>query len=513
MHNIEPTVDYNDIICADTVAEPSAMVVFGASGDLAQRKLVASLYGLYEKKLLNEKFFLIGCSRTKLSDDEFRMRCKKSILSVHPDLNPDELNVFLSKFYYLSGQYDDQNYYQEISRKLDALSSKYKLCGCFVYYLSTPPTLFPVITGELGKSGLSYGGCADSCKKSRIVIEKPFGRDTSSSRELNAKIREYFDEHQIYRIDHYLGKETVQNILMFRFANSIFEPLWNRNYIDHIQITIAESLGVEGRYGYYDSSGVLRDMFQNHMIQLLSLVAMEPPVAFEADSIRDEKSRVVNALRDFKEEQIDELFVRGQYSSGNLDGKDVCGYREENELLANSNTETFLACKLMIDNWRWKDVPFYLRSGKRLKKKTTEIAITFKEVPHSMFSSVGIDKLTPNTLVLKIQPCEGTSLSFQTKRPGSKACMATLTMDYDYQEIFGTQMPEAYERLLLDCMVGDQTLFSRFDCVDKSWQYFDKVLAHWKKSGQAPYLYNAGSESFEEADALIKADSRQWRSL
>jgi glucose-6-phosphate 1-dehydrogenase len=249
------------------------------------------------------------------------------------------------------------------------------------------------------------------------------------------------------------------------------------------------------------------------MVQLLSLVAMEPPVAFEADSIRDEKFRVVNSIRAIKEEDIDDLFIRGQYRSGVIDGKKVCGYREESEALGNSNTETFLACKLMIDNWRWKDVPFYLRSGKRLKKKTTEIAITFKEVPHSMFSSVGIDALAPNVLVLKIQPCEGTSLSFQTKRPGSKACMATLTMDYDYQKIFGTKMPESYERLLLDSMVGDQTLFSRFDCVDKSWKYFEKVLDHWSKGNESPHLYDAGSESFDLADKLLTSDARTWRSL
>jgi glucose-6-phosphate 1-dehydrogenase len=331
--------------------------------------------------------------------------------------------------------------------------------------------------------------------------------------ELNSRIQQCFDESQIYRIDHYLGKETVQNILMFRFANAIFEPVWNRNFIDHVQITIAESIGVEHRAGYYDKAGALRDMFQNHMLGMLSLVAMEPPVSFAADSIRDEKVKLLRSIRAFAPESLSGLMVRGQYGPGTVNGGQVVGYRQEDGVSVDSRAETFVAAKVFVDNWRWKGVPFYLRTGKRLACKDTEIAITFKQVPHSMFVSAGLAEMPANVLVLQIQPEEGISLSFQAKRPGSKVCMSTLRMDFSYREVFGTEAPEAYQRLLLDCMVGDQTLFIRQDDVEVSWGLLTPVLEAWENADSAPYHYPAGSETFAEADAIIEADGRNWRKL
>ncbi len=353
----------------------------------------------------------------------------------------------------------------------------------------------------------------DSRQQVRLIVEKPFGRDLQSAVQLNTKIQQCFDESQIYRIDHYLGKETVQNILMFRFANAIFEPVWNRNFIDHIQITIAESIGVEHRAGYYDKAGALRDMFQNHMLGMLSLVAMEPPVSFGADGIRDEKVKLLRSIRAFDLESLGNFMTRGQYGPGTINGEQVAGYRQEDGVNANSRTETFVAAKVFVDNWRWKGVPFYLRTGKRLAYKDTEIAITFKQVPHSMFISAGLAEMPANVLVLQIQPEEGISLSFQAKRPGSKVCMSTLRMDFSYREVFGTEAPEAYQRLLLDCMVGDQTLFIRQDNVEVSWGLLTPVLNAWEKSDSVPCQYAAGSDSFAEADALIESDGRKWRKL
>ncbi|MCK5000365.1 MAG: glucose-6-phosphate dehydrogenase, partial [Anaerohalosphaera sp.] len=342
---------------------------------------------------------------------------------------------------------------------------------------------------------------------------KPFGRDLQSAADLNNKIHQCFDESQIYRIDHYLGKETVQNILMFRFANAIFEPLWNRNYIDHVQITIAESLGVEHRGGYYDRSGALRDMFQNHMLGMLSLVAMEAPTSFQADDVRNEKVKLLRAIRQIPVDQMDKYIVRGQYGPGDVDGQPVCGYTKEEGIDPDSSTETYLAAKLFVDNWRWKDVPFYLRTGKRLAERVTEIAITFRSVPHSMFASVGLDQMPRNILVLKIQPNEGIQLGFQAKRPGSKACMSTLQLSFFYNEVFGTSPPESYERLLLDCMVGDQTLFTRQDDIEVAWKLLTPVLEQWQSSGQKPFEYPSGAESFLHADMLIEEDGRKWRNI
>jgi glucose-6-phosphate 1-dehydrogenase len=353
----------------------------------------------------------------------------------------------------------------------------------------------------------------DTKEQIKLVVEKPFGRDLTSAVALNECITRYFDESQVYRIDHYLGKETVQNILMLRFANAIFEPVWNRNYVDHVQITIAETEGVEHRAGYYDTAGALRDMFQNHMLQMLTLVAMEPPISFEADRIRDEKVRLLRSIRPFDLDRLDEYWVRGQYGLGSIAGTTVKGYLEEAGVNPQSKTETFVATKLFIDNWRWQGVPFYLRTGKRLAAKNTEIAITFKKIPYSLFSSVGLDELPTNILVLRIQPEEGISLSFQAKRPGSKLCMSTLNMDFSYQSLFSASVPDPYKRLLLDCMVGDQTLFTRQDDIEVSWQILTPILQAWEQSESSPHFYTAGCQSFAEADKLIENDGRHWREV
>ena len=513
MQEIKPTIDKRDVLCAETVAGPNALVVFGASGDLAQKKLLVSVFRLFTQNLLNDRFYLLGCGRKKFSDEEFRKKAEQSIRENSDFLSSKELDAFTSKLYYIDGDYNDADFYSRIKTKFAELDKKYNVFESLIFYLSVPPLLYVTIVEHLGSAGLSCPEKLGTKKQIKLVVEKPFGRDLQSAVELNNRIHRCFDESQIYRIDHYLGKETVQNILMLRFANTIFEPIWNRNYIDNVQITIAETQGVEHRAGYYDTSGALRDIFQNHMLQMLALVAMESPISFEADHIRDEKVKLLRSIRPFDIKRLDDFIVRGQYGPGSINGKEVKGYLEEDGVRANSKTETFVAAKMFTDNWRWQGVPFYLRTGKRLPAKDTEIAITFKKVPYSMFSSIGLDELPPNVLVLRIQPEEGISLSFQAKRPGSKICMSTLNMNFSYKSVFLVDMPEAYQRLLLDCMVGDQTLFTRQDDVEVSWQLLTTVLQAWEQDESAPHKYPAGSESFAEADRIIESDGRKWRKL
>jgi glucose-6-phosphate 1-dehydrogenase len=512
MEKIHPTLNKQDIICAETSAPSNAMVVFGASGDLAHRKLIPSIFNIFAGDLLDERFYLLGCGRKKLTDEDFREAAQQAIRESCSDASTKDLNAFTGKLYYIEGDYNDTAFYESIKNQLVRLDKEYKVDGCHIFYLAVPPFLYTQIVGHLGNSTLSCVAESDSNQRARLVVEKPFGRDLQSAAELNNKIRRCFDESQIYRIDHYLGKETVQNILMFRFANTIFEPVWNHNYIDHVQITIAESIGVEHRGSYYDKAGALRDMFQNHMLQMLALVAMEPPASFEADCIRDEKIKLLRSIRPFNINELDSLIVRGQYGPGVINSKQVVGYHEEVGVDPHSKTETFVAGKLFIDNWRWKDVPFYLRAGKRLANKYTEIVITFKQVSHSMFASVGLD-MPSNVLILRIQPEEGISVQFQAKRPGSKICMSTLNMSFNYKSVFLVDMPEAYQRLLLDCMVGDQTLFNRYDSVEVAWQLLMPVLQRWESDESVPHEYHAGSESFTEADRLIESDGRKWRKL
>ena len=513
MQQIEPFVDKQDILCAETVAGPNALVVFGASGDLTHRKLLVSIFELYTQDLIDHSFYVLGCGRKAFSDEEFREKARQSIRENAGSLPAEGLDAFASKLYYTEGDYGETDLYHRLKARLPQLNRAHHVHGDCVFYLAVPPFLYPAIVEHLGSAGLACPGAEGTKEQIKLVLEKPFGRDLHSAIALNNCITRCFSESQIYRIDHYLGKETVQNILMLRFANAIFEPVWNRNYIDNVQITIAETVGVEHRAGYYDTSGALRDMFQNHVLQMLTLVAMEPPISFEADRIRDEKVRLLRSIRPFDLERLDEFWVRGQYGQGSVGGKAAKGYLEESGVDPRSTTETFVASKLFIDNWRWQGVPFYLRTGKRLAVKSTEIAITFKKVPYSLFSSVGLDELPANTLVLKIQPEEGISLSFQAKRPGSKLCMSTLNMNFSYRSIFSVGMPEAYKRLLLDCMVGDQTLFTRQDDVEVSWQLLTPILRAWEQDESVPHPYAAGCESFVEADRLIEADGRQWRTL
>ncbi|MHC4096472.1 MAG: glucose-6-phosphate dehydrogenase [Planctomycetota bacterium] len=483
MQEIKPSVIQQDIVCAEIAAPPTAMVVFGASGDLTRRKLLVGLFEVFRRGLLNERFYLLGCGRKEISDEEFRQVAEQAIQEESGDNSAKAIAPFINKLYYMSGDYSDGSFYDKIKVKLAELDKRHKVDGAIVFYLAVPPFLYGTIVEYLGSAGLSSTGEPDSKQRVRLVVEKPFGRDLQSAVELSDKIRRCFDEKQIYRIDHYLGKETVQNILMFRFANIIYEPLWNRNYIDSVQITIAEKIGVEHRASYYDKAGALRDMFQNHMLQMLSLVAMEPPISFEADHIRDEKVKLLRSIRPFEMDKLDDFIVRGQYGAGSINGAEVVGYRQEPGMNPESRTETFVAARLFIDNWRWKGVPFYLRTGKRLADKDTEIAITFKQVPHSMFISAGLDEIPSNILVLQIQPEEGIWLRFQAKRPGSKICMGTLNMNFNYRSVFGIDMPEAYERLA------------------------------WQNDDASPYEYPAGSSSFPQADSLIESDGGQWREL
>ena len=513
MKEIRPSVDKMDVLCPENKAGPNALVVFGASGDLTHRKLLVSVFRLFTQNLLDERFYLLGCGRKKFSDGEFRDKAKQSIRSNTNFLSSKDLDAFANKLSYIDGDYNDADFYERIKTRLAELDKKHNVSGSLVFYLAVPPFLYTTIIEHLGSNGLACPKGLGTKEQVKLVVEKPFGRDLPSAIELNNFISRCFSESQIYRIDHYLGKDTVQNILMLRFANAIFEPVWNRNYIDNVQITISETAGVEHRAGYYNTSGALRDIFQNHMLQMLALVAMESPISFDADNVRDEKVKLLRSIRPFDVGKLDEFCVRGQYGPGSINGKEVQGYLEESGVSKNSKTETFVAAKLFIDNWRWQGVPFYLRTGKRLAKKDTEIAITFKKVPYSMFASVGLDELPPNVLVLQIQPEEGISLSFQAKRPGSKICMSTLNMNFSYKTVFLVDMPEAYQRLLLDCMVGDQTLFTRQDDVEVSWGLLTPILQAWEQDESAPYRYAAGSESFPEADRLIEADGRKWRRL
>jgi glucose-6-phosphate 1-dehydrogenase len=520
VEQIQPLLAALNIVCVDTAAPPTAMVVFGASGDLAHRKLLPSLAQIQQRGLLSEHFCLLGCGRTEYANEQFRETARKSIEENAGNTSADAVDAVLQKFYYLSGDYDDPATYDHIKQRLTELRKKHGIQGCNLFYLAVPPVLYETVAERLGEAGLSRGQEPHCQKQARLVVEKPFGRDLESATQLNDTISKWFRESQIYRIDHYLGKETVQNIMIFRFANAIFEPIWNRNHIDNVQITIAETLGVEHRASYYDESGALRDIFQNHMLQMLALVAMEPPMSFDADSVRDEKAKLLCSLRplDFGQDTdgsrgLQPGIIRGRYGPGRISGQSVPGYRQEEGVNPNSRTETFVAARMLIDNWRWNDVPFYLRTGKRMAKKDTEIIVTFKRVPHSLFGSTGLPEMPPNILAFHIQPEEGIALRFQAKRPGSKICMGTLAMSFSYKQVFGVEMPEAYQRLLLDCMAGDQTLFTRFDSVRQAWQLLTPVLKAWEKSPEAPAEYPAGSESFPQADALVEADGRQWHGL
>jgi glucose-6-phosphate 1-dehydrogenase len=496
--------------CAEAAPEPCGIVIFGASGDLTHRKLIPALFHLDQGNLLPDCWYVVGVGRTAMNDEGFRKTVAQSLDAIPSarSASRSSRNAFMSRFYYLAGDSNDPNYYPALKERLIQLDQSNRTGGNRLIYLATPPSLYADIIGQLGGAGLHQAS-----GWTRIIIEKPFGADLESARALNRQVRAVFREEQVYRIDHFLGKEAVQNILFFRFANAIFEPIWNRRYIDHIQVTAAESLGVERRAGYYESAGALRDMFQNHLLQLLCIVAMEPPASFEAEAIRDEKTKVLRSVRPISAAEVDRVAIRGQYQTGLIEDRPVVGYRSEPGVAPQSQTETFAALKLYVDNWRWQGVPFYLRSGKRLAKKATEIAIEFKPVPHLLFKPLLSEKIEPNTLVLSVQPSEGISLTFQAKRPGTKLRMGSVTMDFNYRGAFQVPSPDAYERLLLDCLAGDPMLFSREEWIDCSWSILAPVLDRWQERAAASLLgYEAGSWGPKEADELIERDGHHWRS-
>ena len=495
--------------------EPCAMVIFGASGDLTERKLIPALFYLSRERMLPAGFSVIGCARTPATDESFREKMGQAVKK-YLKLSA-ESEAFVESFgkgiYYIADNFSDPAAYDQLKTLLDRLDRERGTAGNRLFYLATPPSFFPVIVKHLGAVGLANPRFPQE-SWTRIIIEKPFGRDLSSARELNQVVTEVFKEEQVYRIDHYLGKETVQNLLVFRYANGIFEPFWNRRYIDHVQLSVAEDLGVENRGSYYEEAGLVRDMIQNHVLQLLSLVAMEPPSTFDATSVRDEKAKLLRAIRPLAIDRMDESAVRGQYAEGWVGGTKVPAYRAEPKVSPTSSTETYAALKFYIDNWRWADVPFYLRSGKRLAKHISEISIQFRRVPHLLFRGAGADGIEPNVLSVHIQPNEGISLKFCAKLPGATMQIRPVQMEFRYGESFGAPPPTAYETLLLDCMLDDATLFNRSDAVELSWELVDPILSHWREQGPkglAPY--QAGSWGPAEADALIERDGRNWHRL
>jgi glucose-6-phosphate 1-dehydrogenase len=492
--------------------EPCAIVIFGASGDLTKRKLMPALYNLEMDGLLSPHFAILGFARRPITTADFQRQMLEGInaFSRKRPADPAFWNNFSRNIDYLPGNFDDPEAYRRLGETLDRLDAERDTAGNRLFYLATAPDAFPVIMEQLGRAGLNRG---HSGGWARVVIEKPFGRDLTSARELNRAAHNVFNEDQIYRIDHYLGKETVQNILVFRFANGIFEPIWNRNYIDHAQITVAESVGVETRGGYYETAGVIRDMIQNHMLQLLSLVAMEPPATMDADAVRDEKVKVLEALRPIAPSEAGHLTVRGQYGVGNIAGKFVPAYRNEPHVARDSITETYAAIKWRIDNWRWAGVPFYLRSGKRLGKRLTEIAIQFRQAPLALFGE-SLAGLEPNLLVLRIQPDESISIKFGCKTPGQAINIRPVKMEFDYGTAFGTEPPEAYERLLLDSMLGDATLFTRADETETAWARIMPIIEGWRAAPPNDFPnYEAGAWGPAAADDLLARDGRNWRRL
>jgi glucose-6-phosphate 1-dehydrogenase len=486
---------------------PAVIVIFGATGDLAKRKLIPALFNLFLDKQLPERFTLIGISR-RSNTEEFRQSMGEAVVqySRRGQKGSDRWPEFAQRMDYIKGDYSDAAVYHALAKRIKDDEAEWGEPASHMYYLSVPPQVFPEIAACLGAEGLSQNR-----ERDRIVIEKPFGTDLESSEALNKTLVGSFEERQIYRIDHYLGKETVQNILAFRFANALYEPIWNRRYVDHVQVTVAEKLGVEKRGGYYETSGALRDMIQNHLLQLICLVAMEPPTSFAGDEVRNKKVDVLKAVRPLTPVDLPSHAIRGQYGSGAVDGEKVPGYREEEGVDAESSTETFAALKLHIDNWRWQGVPFYLRTGKRLAKQVSEIVIQFNPVPHLAFPPSAADSFEPNQLIINIQPDEGISLCFQAKEPGAGMRLRTVSMDFSYAEAFHIPVREAYETLLQEVLQGDTTLFMRADQEHEAWRIVMPVLESWSSRPSSSFPnYSAGTWGPTAADQLLARDGRAW---
>lgn len=500
-------------LSSSRIADPCSITFFGATGDLMKRMLMPAMWNLRLEDLLPSNFAIVGFSRTEMTDDEFRADMRDSIDQFSRTGKATEplWSDFAKRLSYVSGDFDDTACFHKLREALERNDKELGTAGNRLFYLSTPPSIFAKIVDQLEKGGL---GPADNPQGwTRIIIEKPFGTDLESARALQAEVQKVFPEKQIYRIDHYLGKEPVQDIMALRFANIIFEPIWNRRYVDSVQITAAETVGVELRGGYYDNAGALRDMIQNHVMNLLALVAMEPPVAADADAIRDEKYKLLRAVRPIESDRISLDAARGQYGRGTINGVPVVAYREEPDVRPDSNTETYAAVQLWIDNWRWADVPFFLRSGKRLARKNSEVAIRFRSLPHRLFGEVG-DALDNNVLIMKIQPEEGISLGFNAKVPGPKMHIRSVSMDFNYGSGFGVVSAPAYERLIGDAMRGDATLFTRWDAVETAWQIVMPILDFWQGNPDGDFPnYAAGSQGPAGADRMIEMAGNEWRKL
>ena len=509
MQNLDP-------LNSERVAPPCVIVIFGASGDLTKRKLVPALFKLSQEKLIPSEFAIVGISRSAMSHEDFRGRMREAITKFAgvENLDEEKWKAFEQGIYYVPGDLSNPETYQQLDEVLTKIDAERGTLGNRVFYLSTAPEHYSEAIKQLGAAGMARPetGAGKPRPFVRVIIEKPFGTDLDSAISLNEEVAAVFDEDQVYRIDHYLGKETVQNLLVFRFANGIFEPIWNRQYIDHVQITSAETLGVEGRGAYYETAGVLRDMLQNHVFQVLSLVAMEPPASLGANAVRDEKIKAMQAVRPFPIDRLHEFAVRGQYGPGIINGEKVVGYRNEPGVSPESNTETYAALKLYFDNWRWAGVPFYLRSAKRMPKRVTEIVITFKQAPHLLFGDLGGENpLEPNIIVIRIQPDEGITLRFGAKIPGQLTRIQWVNMDFHYGSSFGKASPEAYERLLLDCILGDSTLYARRDMTERGWEIVMPLLQAWSHSKKDLHFYDAGQWGSSRLDRLIMQDDREWR--
>src|ERR1700716_656385 len=492
--------------------DPCAMVIFGASGDLTRRKLIPALYNLAKNELLSREFAVVGVARSQMSIEDFRKKVSEDIKQFATDkVEADIWEWFLRRMHYLSGDLKDKNLYLRLKDLLHKVDQDHSTHGNHLYYMATAADYFGPVVEQLAALGLMQ---EDNQHWRRGIIEKPFGHDLESARLLHKKLLRVAEEKQIYRIDHYLGKETVQNILALRFANGIFEPIWNRRYIDHIQISVAETVGVEGRGSYFDHAGSLRDMVPNHIMQLISLTAMEPPISFDANAVRDEQAKILHAIQPMSDEEVLTRTVRGQYGEGTIGGEHVPAYRAESDVPPDSRTETFVAMKLLIDNWRWADVPFYLRTGKRMPMRNTHIVIQFRRAPFVLFRDTPVEHLMPNQLVLHIQPEEGISLRFAAKVPGPAMSLGAVNMKFEYADYFGSQPSTGYERLLHDCMIGDQTLFQRADMVEAGWNVVGPVLELWKALPPRSFPnYASGAWGPKEADDLLERDGRRWRNF